>query len=114
MDSEKRKAELEHQAKTAEVFIYSIPTCQYCGMAKAYLKSRGINFTDYNVSADMGRAREMVAMTNQDAVPVLQINGRLVVGFNKRLIEDALARKKPIKREDGMRNLIFDPFARDQ
>ncbi len=74
------------------VSIYTTPTCSYCTMAKNYFKERGITFTEYNVAQDLRRADEMVKKSGQMGVPVLDINGRIIVGFNKPQIEQALRR----------------------
>lgn len=98
-------------AETPEVIVYSTPSCPYCGMAKEYLIRKGVAFTDYDVSKDQSRAKEMAMKSRQRAVPVLQINGRIIVGFDRQLIDDALQRKKPLSREEAIGNVIFDPFS---
>ncbi|MDD5171743.1 MAG: glutaredoxin family protein [Candidatus ainarchaeum sp.] len=94
-----------------EVIVYSTPSCPYCTMAKEYLTKKGIKFTDHDVSRDQGKAKEMVVKSQQGGVPVLEINGRIVVGFDRQLIDDALQRKKPMKREEAIGNIVFDPFS---
>lgn len=94
------------------VTVYSTPACPYCAMAKEYLKGKGVSFQDINVEADGQKAREMVMMSGQGGVPVLVINGRIVVGFNRPLIDDALSRPPPPKRDVAIQNLTFDPFER--
>jgi len=94
-----------------EVVIYTTPTCTYCNAAKAYLKERKIRFTEVDVSEDKEKAIEMVRKSQQKGVPVLEINGRIVVGFNRPLIDDALQRPKPLDRDAYVNNLIFDPFS---
>ena len=74
------------------VSIYTTPTCSYCTMAKNYFRENGIRFTEYNVAQDLRRADEMVRKSGQMGVPVLDINGRIIVGFNKPQIEQALRR----------------------
>ena len=74
------------------VIVYSTPTCSYCSLAKDYLREKGISFTDYNVAQDMKKADEMVKKSGQMGVPVLDVNGRVIVGFNKAEIEQALHR----------------------
>jgi len=110
----KKLEEMKENAKTTpppEVIVYSTPTCPHCVSAKGYLEGKGVQFIDYDVSKDKERAREMVQKSGQGAVPVLQINGRIIVGFDRQLIDDALMRKKPLKREDALSNLVFDPFS---
>ena len=59
-------------------------------MAKEWLQQRGISFTEYNVAADMRRAEEMVRKSGQMSVPVIDIDGKIIVGFNKPEIEKYL------------------------
>jgi len=100
-------------SKQATVLVYSTSACPYCTMAKGYLESKGVKFEDYDVSTDRKRAQEMVMKSGQTAVPVLEINGRIIVGFDRQLIDDALKRKAPLKKEDFFNNpMIFDPFSR--
>ena len=74
------------------VVIYSTPSCTYCRMAKDYFKSNDIPFTEYNVASDQRKAEEMVRKSGQMGVPVIDINGSVIVGFNKPQIERALHR----------------------
>ena len=81
----------ENMLKQPNVIVYSTPTCPYCTMAKRYLSERGIKYEDVDVSADQARALEMLTKSGQMGVPVLDIGGQLIVGFNRPAIEDALA-----------------------
>lgn len=74
----------------AKVTIYSTPTCTYCKMVKSYLKEKGVPFTDHDVSRDRAKAEEMVRRSGQMGVPVVDINGKIIVGFNKPEIDKAL------------------------
>ncbi len=74
------------------VIMYSTPTCTYCRLAKDYLRQQKIQFTEYNVASDKRRAEEMTRKSGQMGVPVLDINGRILVGFDKSQIERALHR----------------------
>ena len=74
------------------VTVYSTPTCSYCNLAKDYLREKGISFREFNVAQDLKRADEMVKKSGQMGVPVLDVNGRVIVGFNKAEIEKALQR----------------------
>ncbi len=93
-----------------EVTVYSMPSCPYCGMVKSWLAGKGIKFVEYDVSADQPRAEEMAQKSRQTAVPVTEINGRIVVGFDRQALEAALTRPKPPKREEFLTNLFYDPF----
>jgi len=66
-----------------KVIVYSTPTCPYCAMAKEYLKENNVEFEDVNVAADQTRAEEMVKKSGQMGVPVLDVEGEIIVGFDK-------------------------------
>jgi glutaredoxin 3 len=72
------------------VTVYSTPTCSWCQIAKEHLRNHGIAFDDVDVSADMSRAREMVDKSGQYGVPVIDINGTIVVGFDRTRIDTLL------------------------
>jgi len=72
------------------VLIYTTPTCRFCNAAKRYLRERGIPFRDIDVSRNQAAAREMVRKSGQLGVPVLDINGKIIVGFDRTRINRAL------------------------
>lgn len=72
------------------ITVYSTTTCPWCVKAKDYLKSKGIEFDDINVSLDPKAAQEMIEKSGQRGVPVLDINGSIVVGFDKPQIDKLL------------------------
>ncbi|MDC7232295.1 MAG: glutaredoxin domain-containing protein [Spirochaetales bacterium] len=74
------------------VVVYSTPSCGYCNLAKDYFKKNNIAFTDYNVAVNPQKAEEMVKKSGQMGVPVIDVNGRIIVGFNQPAIESALHR----------------------
>ncbi|MCE1196611.1 glutathione S-transferase N-terminal domain-containing protein [bacterium] len=74
------------------VTLYSTPSCVYCRMAKDYFRQSGISFTEYNVASDRAKADEMVRKSGQMGVPVIDINGSVIIGFNKPEIDRALRR----------------------
>jgi glutaredoxin 3 len=73
-----------------KVKVYSTQTCPYCHMAKNYLEAKGVEFEDIDVSADSEAASEMVEKTGQMGVPVIEIDGKCVVGFDEPKIADLL------------------------
>jgi glutaredoxin 3 len=73
-----------------KVIIYSTPTCVYCKMAKEYFKSKGVEYTEHNVAEDDEAREDMVRKSGQMGVPVIDINGNIVVGFNKAEVESML------------------------
>jgi len=78
--------------KELAVKVYSTPTCRFCAMAKELLRKNGVQFQDINVVTDREGAREMIAKSGQFGVPVIEIEGTIVVGFDKDKIESSLKR----------------------
>lgn len=76
-----------------DVTIYSTPTCHFCHMAKDFFQENNITYTDYNVAEDANKRAEMVEKTGQMGVPVIEINGDLVVGFNEGKLRELLELK---------------------
>ena len=72
------------------VKIYSTPSCPYCVMAKKYLESRNVKYEEFDVSMDRNAAREMINKSGQRGVPVLDIEGNIVIGFDKEKIDSLL------------------------
>jgi glutaredoxin-like YruB-family protein len=92
-----------------EVIVYTMPGCSFCGMVKEYLTKVGVEYQEYDVSKDRDRAKEMMMKSRQKAVPVLDINGRIIVGFRPDAIQNALNSPK-VDRNTIITNFIFDPF----
>jgi len=72
------------------VIVFSTPTCSFCNMAKKYFREKGIRFRDVDVSRDPAAARDMVLRSGQQGVPVIDIGGRIVVGFDRPRIDKYL------------------------
>lgn len=72
------------------VTVYSTPTCPWCHKVKDYLKERNIAFDDVDVSLDAARVDEMFKKSGQMGVPVIDINGTIIVGFDQLAIDEAL------------------------
>lgn len=72
------------------VKVYSTPTCPYCKMVKEFLKENNIQFEDVDVSSNQTAAQEMISKSGQMGVPVLDIKGQIVVGFDKARIKQLL------------------------
>ena len=73
-----------------EVKLYSAPTCPYCRMAKEYLEKKGITFSVVDVSRDAGAAGEMVEISGQMGVPVLDVGGTVIVGYDREAYRKSL------------------------
>ena len=76
-----------------KVIVYSTPTCPYCHSAKAFLKENKVAFKDIDVSKDQDAAQDMIEKSGQMGVPVLDIDGTIIVGFDKEAIKKALKLK---------------------
>ncbi|MBI2939725.1 MAG: glutaredoxin family protein [Chloroflexi bacterium] len=72
------------------IVIYSTPTCGYCRQAKAFLAERGIPYREIDVSTDRAGAYDMVRKTGQYGVPVIEVDGSVIVGFDRRRLLAAL------------------------
>lgn len=70
--------------------IYSTPTCTYCNMAKDYFKAHSLAYEEFNVAADTDKRKEMVEKSGQLGVPVIEINGQIMVGFDEETLEGLL------------------------
>ena len=73
-----------------EVKVYSTPTCPYCKMAKKFLEDNGIQYQDLNVAEDETARREMIDKSGQMGVPVIDVDGTLVLGFNQAQLKEKL------------------------
>ena len=72
------------------VKVYSTPTCPWCIRTKQFLKDNNIVFQDVDVSANKQAIDEMMQKTGQMGVPVIDIEGQIIVGFDKERIKNAL------------------------
>ncbi|MFB3918736.1 MAG: glutaredoxin family protein [Candidatus Velamenicoccus archaeovorus] len=72
------------------VKVYSTPTCPYCIRAKKYLSDKGVDFENIDVSADEEALKQMVDVSGQMGVPVLVIDGEVIVGFDQVRIDQKL------------------------
>lgn len=81
------------------VTIYTTPTCPYCKIAKDFFKEKGITFSEIDVASEPAAANEMVKKSGQMGVPVIEINGQIVVGWNQSALLEILEKdnKKKVK-----------------
>ncbi len=73
-----------------KVIVFSTPTCSYCNMAKQYFRQKNVKYVDVDVSRDAAAARDMVRRSGQMGVPVIDIGGKVIVGFNRQKIDQLL------------------------
>jgi glutaredoxin-like YruB-family protein len=74
----------------AKVIVYSTPMCPYCRMVKDFLRKKGVEFEDKDVSIDRGAAKDMIKKSGQMGVPQVEINGKIILGFDRKAIEEEL------------------------
>ncbi|MEK6942379.1 MAG: glutaredoxin domain-containing protein [archaeon] len=74
----------------ANVIVYSTKTCPYCHLAKEFLKANSIKFEDVLVDSDPSRAMEMIGKSGQQGVPVIDIDGKIIIGFDREAMKKAL------------------------
>ncbi|MCD6520075.1 MAG: glutathione S-transferase N-terminal domain-containing protein [Anaerolineae bacterium] len=80
----------EKTRKQPRVIVFTTPTCTYCRAVKNYLRQRRIRFKEVDVSRDQRAARDIMRRSGQMGVPVIDIGGKLVVGFNRPMIDKLL------------------------
>lgn len=73
------------------ITVYSTPTCPWCVKVKDYLKQKNVSFQDINVAQDRAAAMEMIRKSGQRGVPVLDINGNIIIGFDQSNIDRLIA-----------------------
>jgi glutaredoxin-like YruB-family protein len=76
--------------KMAKILVYSTKTCPYCVMAKNWLRDKKIKFEDFDVGVDRKKAEEMIEKSGQMGVPVIEIDGEIIIGFDQAKIESIL------------------------
>ncbi|MBP2644964.1 MAG: glutaredoxin [Firmicutes bacterium] len=70
--------------------VYSIPDCSWCKKVKTYLTSKNVDFTDINVEDDPEGRQELMSLSPELQIPLVNINGNIVVGFNKEKLDEYL------------------------
>jgi glutaredoxin-like YruB-family protein len=81
------------EGRKHRVIVFTTPTCPWCIRAKSYLRSRGVTFREVDVARDRAAARDLVRRTGQMGVPVVEIDGRPIVGFDQAKIDRLLGLK---------------------
>jgi len=74
----------------SKIIIYSTPSCPYCILAKEFFKKNDIEYIDYNVAEDIEKREEMIKKSGQMGVPVIDINGEIIIGFDKPRLSELL------------------------
>ena len=79
---------------TVPITIYSATWCAFCHAAKDYLDKKGIAYVDKDVESDPAFANEAVDKSGQMGIPVIDIDGTIIIGFDRPKIDATLAEKK--------------------
>jgi len=80
----------EGSVKTRQVTVYTTPTCTWCTTLKTYLDQHAVRYREVNVASDSNAAEAMVRKSGQQGVPQTEINGQMIVGFDKARINQLL------------------------
>jgi len=73
-----------------KVIVYSTQSCPYCHMAEDFLKENKVEFEHIDVGQDREKAKEMIKKSGQQGVPVIDIDGKIIIGFDKEAIKKEL------------------------
>ena len=75
-----------------KIVIYSTPTCHFCHLAKDFFTAKGVAFEDKDVMTDLVARQEMVTKSGQMGVPVIDIEGKIIVGFDEATITSEIGK----------------------
>ena len=78
----------------SKIIVYSAPKCPWCHALKDFLKEKNIEFEEIDISKDQAKVQEMIEKSGQMGVPQIEINGKMIVGFDKEAIEKELENLK--------------------
>ena len=81
-----------------KVTVYTTPTCGWCQQAKKFLAQKGIEYVEQDISRNRSAAEEMIRLTGQTGVPVIVVDGQVVIGFDRARLEALLTRSDGGKR----------------
>ncbi len=73
-----------------KIKVYGVPACPFCKKTKEFLKDKGFDFEDLDVSINQDLAKEMIEKSGQMSVPIIEIDGEIIIGFDKERIETIL------------------------
>ncbi|HID72345.1 TPA: glutaredoxin family protein [Candidatus Micrarchaeota archaeon] len=78
---------------TKKVVVYSSNFCPWCDKVKEFLKENNVEFEERNVQENQEYAKEMQEKTGQLGVPVIDVDGKIIIGFNVPALKEALGLK---------------------
>lgn len=74
----------------AKVIIYTTPYCVYCKMAKEFFKKNNVQYEEKDVAVDLKAREDMLQKSGQMGVPVIEANGKIIIGFDAARLREAL------------------------
>ncbi len=87
---------MSNSKNTSSIIVYSATWCAFCHAAKGYLDKLGVKYTDLDVEADPKNAQQAVSKSGQRGIPVIDIEGDIIVGFDRLKIDSSLKAHKVI------------------
>ena len=81
---------MEEGKKEHKIIMYTTTTCGYCVKAKEFLKEHGFSFEEINVGQNREKAQEMIEKSGQMGVPVIDVDGTIIIGFNREKLQRVL------------------------
>lgn len=76
-----------------KITIYTTPSCVYCKMTKEFFKENNVEYEEKNVAEDTSAGEKMVQISGQMGVPVIDIDGKIIIGFDKEKLKEILGIK---------------------
>lgn len=73
-----------------KVQIYTTDTCHFCHLAKEFFKANNVDYEEINVTRDVAKQQEMINKSGQMGVPIIDVGGEIVIGFNERKLRELL------------------------
>lgn len=73
-----------------KVIVYSTQACPFCKMAEDFLEQNKVEFKHFDVGSDKAGLKEMMQKSGQTGVPVIDVDGKIIVGFNEAALKEAL------------------------
>ena len=73
-----------------DVKIYTTPTCHFCKLTKEFFRENNVKYEEINLAGNPDKAREMIEKSGQMGVPVIEVGGKIIIGFDKAALKKAL------------------------
>jgi len=97
-----------------DIKIYTTPSCGYCHQAKRFLSDLGVSYREVDVSRDQAAAQEMVNLTGQMGVPVIVVDGEVIIGFDRARLEQLIRTNGKSRPRLGLKVADADRMSRQQ